>query len=375
MTPKKSATERTRTVAYSDLLAALDGLTSERAWSLEGAWEGAPIVVMAAPEKALKSWAECDLARAVITGDTWLGAFNAVSTGDVVFIEDENGAAEIARRVARLARGTGQDPREILPRLRHYYATDVFLSKDCEALTRILQDCKEDPPAQIIMGPFRNLVDGDENSNTDVIRAFNILARIRDVAGCAVFLDHHLNKSGQMTGARAMKTRSDLFLEGSDEDVPRYAVRGRTVRTKDRIAKPFVITIEHENDDDDTVAKTLLRARFEGEKGAPLLSSTAKAFLAVLRKLDAPASMSKLRGFTGTNGTHAPKALEELRKAGLAQNDNGRWSLSKKQKWSDTVEGMAADRAAEPKQPEDEVEPEFKNGGKEPGDQAAEQPF
>lgn len=80
---------------------------------------------------------------------------------------------------------------------------------------------------------------------------------LRDAARCPVLALHHLNKSGGFTGNRAITTRADLIIEGSDDEKPEYETRGRQLRARiDPIAQPFTISVEHENDDDDTMAAT-----------------------------------------------------------------------------------------------------------------------
>lgn len=334
-------------LAYSDLGSAYASIGAERDWTVEGAIEGSPLIVLAGPEKRGKSWILADLARAVATGGKWVGAFEAKVTGDVVIIDGENGPGETSRRLARVARGAGLDPAEIFARVRHYSEGDLFLDHENEPLGALLRDVRENPPALIIVDPFRNFLGGaDENSAADVIEAFRLLSTIRDAAHAPLIAAHHLNRSGTMSGSRAMKTRVDLFIEGSDEDQPSYSTIGRKLRTGDAIATPFRVEIVHEHDDDDTIATTRLRCRFQGENHSrDAISKTARRLLNALKSIEEPISATKLGTASGvTNGETRKRGLSELRGAGLATSADGKWSVSKREAWAETVEAMSADK-------------------------------
>ena len=132
-----------------------------------------------------------------------------------------------------------------------------------------------------------------------------------------------------MSGSRALKTRTDVFVEGSDEDAPRYATIGRTLRRSDRIGKPFVVAIEHQDDNDDAVAKTFVRARFDGEQTERgTLSKSALRVLDELKDRADPAKRGGLRKVLRMNDSILKGALEELRDAGLAECRDEAWRVS-----------------------------------------------
>jgi hypothetical protein len=57
-----------RVRGFTDLTAALATVAAERDWRFVGAIEGAPIAVLAGPEKSSKSWALMQAAVACATG-------------------------------------------------------------------------------------------------------------------------------------------------------------------------------------------------------------------------------------------------------------------------------------------------------------------
>lgn len=338
------ASSTRRRLDYSDLAAAYETIGRDRDWTIEGAIERTPIMVLAGAEKRGKSWMLADLVRVVTMGGKWLGAFESRVRGDAVVIESEYHAPEYARRLARLARGAGQDPREMFRRVRHYSAGDIFLDHDNEALAKLLHDVRDEPPALIVIDPLRNFLGGEENSATDIIEAMRLIATIRDAANAPIALAHHLNKGGTMSGSRALKTRADLFIEGTDEEEPSYSAIGRTIRTDDAIAKPFRVQIVHEDDGNDTIAATRMRCRFQGEnRTREGLSTTARKLLATLKSANEPITSNRLGTLTNTNGKVRGRALEELRSSGVATCTEGKWSVSKAERWNEFVEESGAE--------------------------------
>jgi hypothetical protein len=250
---------------FTDLAATYAGVGAARDWFAEGAIEGMPIVTLAAGEKIGKSWMLIDLAVATVLGTKWLGAFAVRRTGSPIYVDTEYGPHEFTRRVARVSRAHGADPREVLPRIRHLWAPDFRLDSAAQSAQQLFVEMKATKPSLLILDPWRNVMGGDENSATDTIAAMAVVARYREAGGSVVTIAHHLNRGGTMSGSRALKGRSDLFIEGSDAETPSYRAIGRTLRRKDAIAKGFSVKIDHDDDEDDTIAKTRLACRFDGD--------------------------------------------------------------------------------------------------------------
>lgn len=328
------AATTTRRLAYSDLSAAYASIGKERNWMIEGAIEGAPIVILAGPEKRGKSWILADLVRVVTTGGKWLGAFEARVRGSALVVENEYGSVEYARREARLARGAGRDPDELLRAdgpVRHYCGHDLLLTEDNAAFCDLLADVSDDPPALIVIDPLRNYLPGEENSVPDTIAAMRCIARLRDASGAFVVAAHHLNRQGTMSGSRALRTRADLFLEGSDEDEPEYTTIGRTVRSKDAIVTPFRAVVRHEHDDDDTIATTTIACKLRGESHTrESMSTSAKRMLDALKRETSPATVNRIGVAANiTSGKVRMRALEDLRDLGLAKRTkDGKWAVA-----------------------------------------------
>jgi AAA domain len=320
------AKRRTRPLKYTDLIAELDSVGAERDWFARNAIEGTPLVLWCGPEKTAKSWTAMNLAEATAMGGTWLGEFKVEKPGTVVYLDGEYGGREFARRVARIARAEGHDPRAVLAKLRHYDARGFTLAADDPVARAAAEDMQEVDAALVVVDPLRSVLDGDENSAKDVLEAFRVLALFRQYARCPVLLLHHLNKAGGYSGSRALRTRADLIVEGSDAETPVYTATGRTLRGE-RIQGPFTVRVEHEDDGDDTVAKSYVRAKFGNDVPR---SEAAKRVMAFLQEAGEPQSGQAIRRVLGNGNDRALKrVLGELGSA-VKKTADGKWEESTK---------------------------------------------
>lgn len=244
---------------WSDLSAAHDRVGKARPWFAEGAIEGEPVVMLMGPEKKGKSWLAMQLAVAVAAGGVaWLDTFTLQRQGAVAYLDAEYGEFEFARRIARITRGYGKEPRDVLPLMRHNYSAELVLARDDPAFGRVLESIGAEKPALIVLDPLRNHLMGSENDSAVVVEANRCIRALKAAGRCPLLALHHLNKAGAYSGSRAIMSTADLIIEGSDEDRPTYETRGRVVRHGDAIAMPFRVDVSHADDDDDTKAATRL---------------------------------------------------------------------------------------------------------------------
>lgn len=254
----------TSLVPWSDLERALYERSAARQWHAEGAIEGAPIAVWSGPEKSHKSWAAMQLAATTIAGGRWLGRFEIRRGGPAMYLDAEYGEDEFVRRMCRIARGLGHtNVVAVLNSTRHLHSGDLPLDLRNGAFRRVLEDARQRPPAVIIIDPLRNHLRGSENDADVILEAFRAIGALRDAAQCPVLCVHHVNKQGAPTGSRAIATRADLLIEGSDSDSPIYQARGRKLRPRlDPIADPFSVEVAHTHDDNDEIATARVGLKF-----------------------------------------------------------------------------------------------------------------
>ncbi len=151
---------------------------------------------------------------------------------------------------------------------------------------------------------------------------------LRTAARCPIVVAHHLNKAGGYSGSRALLGRADLIIEGTDERPPWYSTIGRTIRRGDAIAERFTVDIEHLDDDDDAVAKTLVRARFASENRSKLeIGKTALRVLDLIKERG-PVTTRELRGLAKIGGAKVKECLDDLKRVGAVRHDGAGWKPS-----------------------------------------------
>lgn len=331
--PSNSDATSSDSRVWSDLEAAYASVGKARAWFAEGVIEGKPFIILTAPEKGKKSWVAMQLAACVADSceTLWLGAFPVKAQGPVVYLDAEYGDYEFARRIARIARGLGAEPLDVLRRLRHRNSADLILSTEDRVFRSVVDEVTRNKPALIIIDPLRNHLAGDENDSNVIVKATRCIRMLQRFGGCPVMVLHHVNKSGKYSGSRALMGAADLILEGTDEaDAPVYTARGRTVRPFDRAAQPFSVEVEHENDEDDTKAATHFKlvtqagggGRRKGALPAGLKPLQAKV-LEHLRKQKEPRSIAYICKAVKRNRNDVENALHELHELGRAQERIG----------------------------------------------------
>lgn len=310
----------------------------ERDWFAKGAIEGCPTVVLIGGEKRGKSWMALDLAVATVSGGSWLGRFDIVRPGPAVYLDFEYGPYEFARRVQRIARGRGLNPRDVLAGIHHLHAPGVAIayqrrepgekSTEENYVASIASDLKQVRPSLIVVDPLRNALNGSENNADDMMAFFLGVELLKRTAECPVLVLHHLNKAGGYAGSRALLGRADMVLEGSDEPSPWFTTIGRTMRRGDALTERFTCAIEHEHDDDDARARTMLSMRFAGESGRskPQLSRTTLRVLELLRGAGTPLTARQIRDQLKLGGSTVKQALNELAAADCAECTAGKWS-------------------------------------------------
>jgi AAA domain-containing protein len=99
-------------------VAARVAAAGEPRWLIQGLWPADAYGVLAAQEKAGKTWAALDLAVSVATGQPWLDYFACPTSGPVLILLGEGGERATVRRIEAIAAAKGVDPDQLADQLR-----------------------------------------------------------------------------------------------------------------------------------------------------------------------------------------------------------------------------------------------------------------
>lgn len=148
-------------------------------------------MIISGPSKAGKSFLLLELAYAIAEGHTWIG--NKCTMGKVLYVNMEIDRASFARRfisiynARKMNYGAHRSNIDIW-NLRGY---SMPITKLIEPL---LRRAKKEDYSAIIIDPLYKVLEGDENSNTDVARMGAGFDRIAQETGASVIYVHHFAK-------------------------------------------------------------------------------------------------------------------------------------------------------------------------------------
>lgn len=148
-------------------------------------------MIISGPSKAGKSFLLLELAYAIAEGHTWIG--NKCTMGKVLYVNMEIDRASFARRfisiynARKMNHGAHRSNIDIW-NLRGY---SMPITKLIEPL---LRRAKKEAYSAIIIDPLYKVLEGDENSNTDVARMGAGFDRIAQETGASVIYVHHFAK-------------------------------------------------------------------------------------------------------------------------------------------------------------------------------------
>ena len=181
-----------------------------REWLLardgRGALAAGVVGLLIAPGGRGKTMSLVDLALAVATGTSWLGAFDVVRPGRVALLLAEEDLAEVRRRLYYIARARGMSDSDralaadrIVP--LGLSGHDVSLvSGDRELVTAtamhaaITSLVSAEPWSLIIMDPLARFAPSAEGDNAVATRAIESLEQIARAARATVIVAHHTSK-------------------------------------------------------------------------------------------------------------------------------------------------------------------------------------
>lgn len=185
--------------------------------------EGVPMVITGR-QKSRKSWVMYLMALLIARGEDW--AERAVKRGRVLIIGREDSKRETRRRLWRLARGLGFDPRGLAGWLRVDVSHPLRLDRreDVEALQRTIEAAEVDV---VFIDCLSRVHAQDENNSSEMGLITGVWSELVSATGCTIAVIHHSSKHGEGPVLQRMRGSGDLSamvrfaigVEKTDENI------------------------------------------------------------------------------------------------------------------------------------------------------------
>jgi AAA domain len=175
----------------------------EPRWLIQGLWPADAYGVLAAQEKAGKTWAALDLAVSVATGQPWFDHFLCPSPGPVLVFLGEGGERATVRRIEAIATAKGVDPDQLADQLRLCFRVPRLAAPGAGSeLTAIQAELEAHPAVLVVLDPLYLAAAGASGANLyDMGAILQAIQGVCQQAGCALLVVTHWNKTGDGRGA------------------------------------------------------------------------------------------------------------------------------------------------------------------------------
>jgi hypothetical protein len=184
-------------------VAARVAAAGEPRWLIQGLWPADAYGVLAAQEKAGKTWAALDLAVSVASGRPWLDHFACPTLGPVLVFLGEGGERATVRRIEAIATAKGVDPDQLADQLRLCFRVPRLAAPGAGGeLAAIQAELEAHPAALVVLDPLYLAAAGASGSNLyDMGAVLQAIQGVCQAAGCALLVVTHWNKTGDGRGA------------------------------------------------------------------------------------------------------------------------------------------------------------------------------
>ena len=174
------------------------------AWLIEGLWPGDAYGVLAAEDKAGKTWAALDLGVSVAAGHPWFGRFACPTPGRVLVFLGEGGERSIVRRLRAISAHKAVDLDQLAaePGLRLCFRVPKL--RDGGDLAELEAELGQRPARLVILDPLYLAAAGQANGG-NLYEMGALLTPIQAIcqhAGAALVVVTHWNKTGEGTGPK-----------------------------------------------------------------------------------------------------------------------------------------------------------------------------
>ena len=171
-------------------------------WLVQGLWPADAYGVLAAEDKAGKTWAILDLACSVATGRPWLGRFACPQAGRVLVFLGEGDQRAVVRRLRAICAHKHLQVEDLAARIRLCFRVPRLTSG--ADLAAVAGELAAAPAALVILDPLY-LAIGTAGAGADLYAMGTVLSAIQGVcqsAGTALVVVTHWNKTGEGRGAK-----------------------------------------------------------------------------------------------------------------------------------------------------------------------------
>jgi hypothetical protein len=184
-------------------VAARVAAAGEPRWLIQGLWPADAYGVLAAQEKAAKTWAALDLAVSVATGRPWLEHFPCPTPGQVLIFLGEGGERATVRRIEAIATAKGIDPDQLADQLRLCFRVPRLAAPGAGGeLAAIQAELAAHPAALVVLDPLYLAAAGASGSNLyDMGAVLQAIQGVCQQSGSALLVVTHWNKTGDGRGA------------------------------------------------------------------------------------------------------------------------------------------------------------------------------
>jgi hypothetical protein len=232
-------------------------------WIVDGLLVAGEVAVFAGDGGSYKSTAGLHLAAAIAGGYKAFSRFDTTPRATLI-LSAEDGRGVIKNRLNAICEGHAWDRTRALTNV-HVLATHEAKLTDPAWQAHLLELVERLDIGFTLLDPLADLIDGDENSNSDLRPVIRLARRIATIGQGSVTFVHHATKvrEGQRTidrvrGASALRdaARCVLFFESKPEGI---AVEHLKMSRSEKL-DPFVLTREIESEADNRA--TWVSARF-----------------------------------------------------------------------------------------------------------------
>lgn len=298
-------------------------------------WSQDAYGVLAAKDKAGKTWMLLDAAVSAASGTAWLEAFPCDAPGAVLMFLGEGGPSKAVRRLRAICES--RDVRlESLP-IRVCFRVPHLTQK--EQIDQVYQEVAASHPCLIVLDPLYLSARGAKSSDLiDMGAALESIQHAAASAGAALLVAHHWNKTGQGGGRDRMSGAGPAawgrVLVSISVEQQRREPDGASVATLlmgfvgDEIAETDVrvrrrVWADDPNDLDSALHYTVETVDADVPTGPTGLPPAARRVLGAL-KAGADMTVADVGDAVARDGFPLQKrtiqdALKRLREAGLAE--------------------------------------------------------